>query len=220
MKKLAVSLWVLGLALATPVVSSAASITVSETLEDSLGYDLLTRNLTRTRTTPTSTTTDTPGAENAIGANFGIWSGADVSWRHDFSWLPVGASFISAQIEIRAFGVDGNNDSIRVDNHLIGTLTPEALSGVGLLDFGFSTTTSTSSWLVSGIAANGGVNLLVDPTGGFLNPDNLSVYYSKLSLTYDDSRIAQAAVPEPASMLLLGSGIATVVARRRRQARR
>lgn len=221
MRKFVVVLSVAGCLLSLPGSARAATITVSETLEDALGFDLFSRNLTRTRSGPAGTVTTAPGAENAISDTFGLWTGADIAWRHDFSWIPVGAQFLTAELEIRAFGVDGHNDSLRVNNQVVGTLTPEFFSGIGLIDTGFSVTTSSSSWLVSGLTGTRGVNLLIDPTGGFANPDNFSVYFSRLVVTYDDSRVtaAAAAVPEPASLLLLGSGVAAAVARRRREPR-
>lgn len=201
-----------------PGTAHAATITASEVLEDALQFDLLTSNLSRSRTDASGTTTDTPDAGNAISSNFGIWTGSDISWTHDLSWLPSGITFLSARLEIRAWGVDNQNDSIRADNQFIGYLTPELLSGVGLIDFGFSTTISSSPFLVSGLQSDGRLTLTVDPHGTFLNPEALSVYYSRLEVTYDDGLDA-AAVPEPASLFLLGSGIASVVAQRRRRRR-
>lgn len=129
-----------------------------------------------------------------------------------------GGTFLSATLEVRAWGVDNNNDNLLADNVFITTLTPESLvpfnlNQPGLIDLGFSSTFSSSPFLLQGLLLDQMLNLIVDKNGnGRFNPESFSVYYSRLDVTYDTA----VPTPEPVSMLLLGSGVATVIARRRK----
>lgn len=128
----------IGALLLLPAISLASPITAYEQIRDSLPLDPFGRDLERVRSSPgffeVASADSTIVTQNSVNSNFGILNFGSVTYSHDVSWLvPASAEFLSAELEIKAFGVLGSNDSVLVDHINVGNL----VNG-GLL--GFSTT--------------------------------------------------------------------------------
>ncbi|MFN8392520.1 MAG: PEP-CTERM sorting domain-containing protein [Bdellovibrionota bacterium] len=197
--------------------ANAVIITATETISDEPPFDLFSRDLTRTLTSDNGiniveTNDANIVASNSVDNDFGVWNADDVSFRHNLNWLnPTASNYLSATLTILAWGVDNGNDVVFADNINLGSLVND---GGGLLGEGFTTTifSSFNPATLNVILADGFLNITVDKNAnaGFpANIDFLSVYSSSLTVKYE-------AVPEPATMLLLGSGLIGAAVRRKR----
>ena len=196
--------------------ASAAPISATEVIDDVLSFELFDRNLTRTRSDSNGfldvvTSDATIESENGVDNDFGIYTPEDVGYTHLLTWLnPPAGTFLTASLQIEAFGVDNGNDVVLTDTVNLGVLTNDGSLGEGFTTTIFSSSNPVTLALLLG---DGVLNVVINKNatgGGLQQLDFLSVYKSSLTVRYEP-------VPEPATALLLG-GAGLLAWRRKRAA--
>ncbi len=154
-----------------------------------------------------------------------------IEYSHIFVGVPPVATFLSGELTLEVFSVSGGadpnasgltqffqllfgigpvpDDPIEIDGVMVGVLTPGSPITVSTTMLGF--TGAEISLLLSDDQLDVGIT----PAGLgalFLDPDTLAVRTSTLVVNYEP-------VPEPSTMLLLGSGLAGLFAWRLRKGR-
>jgi len=186
---------------------AAATITYTETIEDLNFATLLdlfdfTRDLTRTRDFGTGvvdveTNDATIAAENSLSDNWGVTTASTWTWTHLFPLDPPALTFLHGSITLNVIGVDGGiGDFVFLEGVNVGVLTP------GGTDVQSTTYFSTDGvgdpdFLIRTVLTDGQLSVSVVP----LLFDFMTIRSSIAEVTYE-------AVPEPATMVMIVSGLA------------
>jgi PEP-CTERM motif len=205
--------------------ASASIITYTETISDQnflTIFDLFdgSRELTRTRTSDGTTQVETDDAtivtENGLSGNWGLSTFVGFSWNHLFSLDPPAGTFLHGSLTLDVIGVDGElGDVVFVEFFPVGALTS---GGTDVQSTTFLSTDGVGdpNMLLSLVLADGQIHVEVLP----LLLDVMTIRSSTAEVTYEAAGNETAAVPEPATAVLLLSGLAAGGWRRLRHARR
>ena len=181
----------------TPTSVAAAPISAYELIAD-IGADLDSRNLQRTRGSDAvpqivENTDATIVSDNLIDGDFGIFNDNDVTYSHNFlSWLtPPAGTYLTAVLTIEAYGVNGNNDAVLVDNFDIGDLTNGNQ---------FATSAFTGGQLLASVQ-DGILNVTINKS----NNDEISIASSRLDVRVraaggSRADLARSAWPRPSRL--------------------
>jgi hypothetical protein len=134
-------------------------------------------------------------------------------WSHTLAFAPDAGSILSATIDIRHAGNNLLTESWSLKSQsdtAIGNLSQSWL----LVDF-FRTDTFTVPVSLFPSLPTASWVLALKLTEGTSNTDSISVDWARLNVTYEP--VAATQTPEPATLTLLGTGVAAALWRRRRQ---
>ncbi len=143
-------------------------------------------------------------------------------WTHNLTFTPAAGSIASATLEIRHAGNKATNQNgssgefwlmTTSGNAFIGNLSLSSLFG---FDFLVTDTFSVPASLFPALPAGSwALTLLLNESTN--QTDSITLDWARLNVTYDP--VAATSTPEPASLTLLGTGVAAALWRRRRQKR-
>ena len=203
--------------LVAPRAAAAAPVTYTEKIEDLNFFTFLdlfdtTRDLTRTQTfgdgsSAVETDDATIVSQNMLSDNWGLSTAiAPIAWQHLFAPTIDVDTFVSGKLTLEVIGVDADfPDFVFVEFFPVAALT------VGGMDTLSTTIISTdgildADALMSFVLADGQLNVMTLP----LLLDFMTIRSSLMEVTYEP-----VAAPEPATAVLLLSGLAAGAWRRR-----
>lgn len=174
----------------------------------------------------TTTLDSTIISENSVNGDFGRFNANTVSYVHDLNFLsPAVGSYLTATLTITAWGVNctrnevtflcNPDDTVSADSIILGYLVDH-----GLFDTTFSTTMLTTTVfgnlsLLASLGPDNTLSIVIDkndPPGSVFG-DRMEIRSSRLDVTYDAVAEPVTPVPEPATMLLVGTGLVGAGAR-------
>jgi len=116
----------------------------------------------------------------------------------------------TANIFIRGYFVDKNSNTVAVNSNIVGNLATGSIFTL----FASNTNINIGNVFINGWAGGTSFNVAVNAN------ETLYLDYSKFALTYTPSTGGAAPVPEPGTMLLLGTGLVGLAAYGRKRFRK